>query len=443
MRALILVHNLPERGSWFRGLEIGRRLARAGHHVQFAYTSDKRRFRPVYRRVAAGALVPAGEPGCAPSEANQILSVQHARIAPPQAADESSFVWSENPRFTLFNDIQEGWSLFDNAVRVRDALASRWDLVYGLSHKPDCVLPALAARQRGAKVVLDWADWWGGSEGLFKLCVLRSNGHLSLPRVWRCVRRAVFEAESWWEPRVYGLADAVTLISEEYYHHPCAPRDLRDKSLVLHSGSPLEAIRPLPVEDARRALGLEFPEGATVFGYVANFHLDERLLLEAFARLCDVRPDVYLLVAGADFDQSDPDLHRRTRGRIFHAGRQPFTRIGHFLGAADLLVLPLSDLAIDRARYPHKLSDYVAAGRPIVSCDVGETGRLLRRYGFGSLTPPTAAGLAGGLLEMLDRRPEWPELGRQTREAAERHFDWDVLCERLFAFLRDRLNLEV
>lgn len=433
MRALILVHNLAERGSWFRALEIARRLVRRGHHVQLAYTSDTRKYRPVYRRMDASAQ----------SVAEGALSVQRGRIAPPPPGAPGEFVWAECPNFTFFNEIQEGWSLFDNAVRVRDALASRWDLIYGFSHKPDCVLPALAGKARGAKVVLDWSDWWGGEEGLYRLCVIPSNRHQSMPRLWRMVRRAVFAAESWWEPRVYALADAVTLISEEFLAHPAAPRGLENKSLILHSGSPLEAIRPMPKEEARAALGLQYPDGATVLGYVANFHLDERLLLEAFARVCDARPDVHLLVAGADFDQSDPDLHRRTLGRIHHAGRQPFSRIGHFLGAADILVLPLSDLAIDRARYPHKLSDYVAAGRPIVSCDVGETGRLLRRYGFGHLTPAAPEGFAEGMLHLIARRDEWLQLGAATREAGERHFHWDILCDRLFAFLEERLEIDL
>src|SRR5207249_2172066 len=110
--------------------------------------------------------------------------------------------------------------------------------------------------------------------------------------------------------------------------------------------------------------------------YVANYHMDERLLLEAFAEVCSKRNEVYLLVAGADFEQSDPALHQRIKANIRHVGRLPFEKIGAFLCAADILLLPLRDIALDRARYPHKLSDYAAAGRPIVACDVGETGRI-------------------------------------------------------------------
>ena len=46
MQALFLVHNLPERGSYFRALEIARRLAARGHGVELVCISDERKYRP-------------------------------------------------------------------------------------------------------------------------------------------------------------------------------------------------------------------------------------------------------------------------------------------------------------------------------------------------------------------------------------------------------------
>jgi glycosyltransferase involved in cell wall biosynthesis len=108
-----------------------------------------------------------------------------------------------------------------------------------------------------------------------------------------------------------------------------------------------------------------------------------------------------------------------------------------FLGAADILLLPLTDIALDRARYPHKLSDYVAAGRPLVACDVGETGRLLRRFNFGVLAPPIAEGFAQKIAKVADTPEHWNEMGTQTRAAAENHFNWDVLVDALLKRLRE------
>jgi len=414
MRALFLLHNHPERGSHFRAREIAVRLAARGHAVTIVTTSDRRYYRPTHRGARG-----IGDRGGTLAEI-------------------------EAPCRTLFNDRQEGWSLFDNGYRLGLALGGeKWDLVYGFSHKPDCLLAGLAAKLRGARLVLDWSDWWGGAEGLYQSCVLESEAFLAMPAPVRAWRRATFAADSFLEPRAYAFASAVTLISEEFLSHPGAPRDLPEKSLVMHSGAPLEQVRPVPAAEARAACGIELPPGAVVLGYVANFHTDERLLLEAFAEVCRVRGDVHLLVVGAGFEKGAAELHEACRGRIHHRGRKPFCEIGAHLCAADILLLPLTDLALNRARYPHKLSDYVAAGRPIVACDVGETGRLLRRYGIGEMTGPTAPEFAKGILDLATRPDAWLAKGRQVRDAAESHFNWDRLCDGLFGFLSDRLSLQL
>lgn len=48
--------------------------------------------------------------------------------------------------------------------------------------------------------------------------------------------------------------------------------------------------------------------------------------------------------------------------------------IGMYKGAHALLI-PLRNIDQDAARYPQKITEYLAAGRPIISCKVGEVGR--------------------------------------------------------------------
>ena len=434
MKALFLVHNHPNRGSWFRALEIARRVAQRGHTVQFAFTSDTRKYRPAYMPANSGELSPWPDPSLASSAVRDRLPLRN--VVPGK-----NFIWAEMPYRTLFNERQEGWSVFDNFVRLRDALSERWELVYGFSHKPVCVLPGLMAQMRGAKYLLDWSDWWGTDEGLFSRCVIPSQGFQALPFPLRFARRAVFGIEGWREPLAYRKPDAVTLISEEFFHHPRAPKDLSSRALVMHSGSDLEHIRPQTKAGSRNAIGLDVPDDAVVFGYIANFHMAERLLLEAFARVRQEIPNAVLLVVGAGLEQSTPEIHALTAGGIRHYGWQPFTRISQFLGASDVLVLPLNNIALDRARYPHKLSDYVAAGRPIVACDVGETGRLLKRYNFGRLCTPDSANLSATMIRAAKERATWEDEGNQVRSAAESHFDWNDIFERWREFVTDRTGL--
>lgn len=425
MNALFLVHNHKNRGSFFRALELARRFANRGWNVQFAFTSETRLYKPFYTPVDIAESYVAPDHGTHPNSRPDM-----------PAAGSAPFTWAEMPCFTFVNARQEGWSLFDNGWRIRDALVRKWDLVYGFSHKPDCVLPAIASKLRGAKVILDWADWWGGPEGLYQHCVIPSAGFRAMPRPLQLAKRAVFAAEDLWEGAVYRAADLVTLISEEYYKHPRAPKNLHEKSLIIHSGAPLDQITPTDKQIARESFRLHFPPEAVVLGYVANFHMDETLLMEAFAQLCRQRDDVYLLLAGAPLEATTPEQHTASLGRIHHVGWQPFSSMNNFLGAADILLLPLTDIALDRARYPHKLSDYVAAGRPIVACDVGETGRLLRRYNFGTLSAPTPEDFAKKIHTLANTPSQWQPEGEKTRNAAEQHFNWDNITDKLLTKLR-------
>ena len=394
---------MPNRGSWFRALEIGRRMIRHGHRVTLMATSSQKLYRPEVRVEPDGLEI------------------------------------MECGNWTLFNDHQEGWGLFDIASRLNRIPDLRPNLVYGFSHKPCCLLPALLARLLGARLVLDWSDWWGGPEGLYKSSVLSSFGFLSLALPVRLARRFVFELEGIWEARCLEVADRVTLISDEFYTHPQVPSDLYSKALTLYSGSDLNRIVRMEQAQARHALSEELhgiPSDAVILGYLANYNPDEALMLNAFAQICDQRDDVWLLAVGAGFDHTSPEIQERIKHRVRHVGFQPFERVGLFLGASDLLLLPLDNRKLNRARYPHKLSDYVAAGRPIVACDVGMAGQLIHTYNIGFLSSPNSEEFASAINTALSMdRVALDSLGAHVRRMAEEHWDWDVLCDRLFEFL--------
>ena len=107
------------------------------------------------------------------------------------------------------------------------------------------------------------------------------------------------------------------------------------------------------------------------------------------------------------------------------------------LGAADGLLLPLEANPSNVARVPYKFTDYLAAGRPVATCRVGD----LVRY-FDRSAPPIglagkaneegfAAAISGVFGEDFDRE----SAGRNARDLAEREFDWAHLTAGLEAFL--------
>ena len=148
----------------------------------------------------------------------------------------------------------------------------------------------------------------------------------------------------------------------------------------------------------RTGLGLD---GTFTVGFVGTVrpHKGLAVLAEAVAGLGE---DARLLIAG---DPGEPralaDLKQRLGRRLVVAGETSLDKIGGVLGACDVVAIPQSRTPEAAHQSPAKLFDAMAAGRPVVAGDVGDTAELLG--GAGILVPPDdPAALAAALGEVRE-----------------------------------------
>ena len=81
---------------------------------------------------------------------------------------------------------------------------------------------------------------------------------------------------------------------------------------------------------------------------------------------------------------------------------------------------------------PVKLFDYMAAGRPIVVTPRREMVAVVKRFDVGVVAPgDDPDSIAEALAPLLNDRRRAHEIGARARAAAEAHFDWSVVGERL------------
>jgi glycosyltransferase involved in cell wall biosynthesis len=412
LRILILNHNLRERGTWHRAWAIGRELGRRGHRVTLwtvapdhYYRSQRRFHRP---------------------EDGGILEVMTPSWAPLAGPDD-------------------GWGPLDVAWRLARVLTEPMDLCYAFAHPPNVWLPAWAARRlRRVPVLYDWCDWYEG--GIFpKRAQARRLG--LMPAGERALQRRVERWEIALERRMPRLADAgVTVISERLRDLALEAGRRADEVLLVPNGANLEGIVPMDPVECRRQLGLAEAFGGPepvgpILGYVANYHPDQELLLESVARAVRQAPAMRLLVAGAPLDAA---LTRRLglEGVVIHLGQWPAERIGLVLGAADALALPLEDNASNRARVPFKFTDYLAAGRPIVTSPVGDLAGWFAPGApdpIGAAAAPEPDAYGAAIAQVLTAEPSTrAAMGRAARSLAEREFSWPRLTDRIEAFLKGR-----
>src|SRR5207247_1029074 len=100
---------------------------------------------------------------------------------------------------------------------------------------------------------------------------------------------------------------------------------------------------------------------------------DLELAIRAFAEARARVPAARLLLVGPKSRDVGRLVQQLGIGASVHEyGPRPFAEVPTFLGAADVLLLPMSDNLMNRARGPIKLGDYLASGRATLANPVGD-----------------------------------------------------------------------
>lgn len=381
MNVLLLNHNVAWRSTFFRCLAFGRQLVRRGHRVTLVTTRPSGRF---------GA------------RSEEVDGVEVALM--PDLASGMA---------------RSGWDPSNVLHRLRFLRRRRFDLVHAFDCRPVVVHPALLARRlSGAPLVIDWADWWG-------------RGGAITERSSRLLRHAFSPIETFYEEHYRRRADWTTVISTALADRVEGLGVDPDRVTVIPGGADLERFAPLPRDAARARLGLPPEAPLVLFAGFVQYDLD--LVLESFAVVASEVPRARLVLCGPPSPAvgAFQERHPALAGRVLRAGVVEFDLMPAYLAAADVLLLPLRDSITNRGRWPNKLGEYLAMGRPVVTNPTGDVGALLERTGAGRLAGSDPAGFGEAVVQLLRDPEARTELGRQARATAEEELDYAILARRL------------
>lgn len=384
----MLLYNLAGKGTYWRGLQLARSLAKRGHEIVVLATSRDRRLR---------------------------FDTQPDRQKGVTLVEAPDLLWGS---------LRSGWDFWSILARIDWSQSRHFDLVHAFESRPTVIFPALYwQRRRGARLVLDWCDWFG-----------RGGSVEERPNRW--VRTVLRPVETFFEESFRTWADATTVINSVLYQRVIELGVTPERILCLPNGSDVEALRPIPRAEARRALG--WPEDVLIIGYVgAIFQRDSRLMAQAFDQICRREPMARLLLVGY-CNIAVEDLVAAPNA-VKRSGHISYSEINHYLAACDVCWLPMRDSGANRGRFPLKINDYMAVGRPVVTTAVGDVAELVRRGKFGLLAEDHPDDLARQVLALL-RDPERCEaMGRRARRLAETEFTWDQIGGKLEGFYQQVL----
>lgn len=191
---------------------------------------------------------------------------------------------------------------------------------------------------------------------------------------------------------------------------------------LMPNGCRPEAYVPVPEREYPVEVDLPGP----VAGVVGQFN--ERLdlgLLEAVAA-----GGQSLLLVGPRYEQEAATRRRLdalvARDNVRWVGRQPAERLPDFLAVMNVGLTPYTDTPFNRASFPLKTLEYLAAGLPVTSTDLPSARWLATEHIDLASDPDKFAALVR--VRLGEQRT--PELAAARRAVARRH-SWDARAEQL------------
>ena len=207
-------------------------------------------------------------------------------------------------------------------------------------------------------------------------------------------------------------ADVAVVVSQ-----PLADRwralGFRGPLRVLPNGVDVSAYRDL--DAVPPAPGIDLPRPvAGVVGQLSS-RIDIALLESVVAAGCS------LLLVGPRDPAWEPMRFERlvAHPRVRWVGPQPFERLPRFLKLIDVGLTPYRDTSFNRASFPLKTLEYLAAGKPVVSTDLPAVHWLSTRL----VTVADASGF-GEAARTLGLAPASGELVRERIALASQH-SWE------------------
>jgi len=207
------------------------------------------------------------------------------------------------------------------------------------------------------------------------------------------------------------------------------PASVRDRVSVLYNAVDTEVFHP-GIDNSLVRRELHIPPDAIVIGNVARLTpwKGQHILLEAFARIADQLPNLYLLLVGSSLFCSgryERQLHSRAsqlglNGRIIFSGyREDLPQV---LAAMNIFVYT----SLEKDTSPLSMLSAMAMGLPIVASNIKGLTELLTNNREGLLVPVgDVCALAATMKDALCDEKLRQRLGQAARTRCENDFSLD------------------
>lgn len=319
-----------------------------------------------------------------------------------------------------------GCGPLDILERIKVGMSGNYDIVQMFDHFPNITIPFNYLRKRSnMKFVSDWCDIYHLPGGFADGVGPRVN------KLYRSVNfgiRRILRAN---EVSIRRKADAVTVISQKLRRVALDCGVEEKKINVIEGGVDTDKIKPLSKEDCKRRIG--FPPESKVIVFLGRSQFDLDILIRSFARVRKILPNSYLMVVGMNLFKWAKDLASDLGviNGIKEVGYSPEEMLPFYLSSADVFGLPLKKNLINETRWPNKIGEYMACGRPTVVSDVGDVAEVVQTHRIGLVARPDVDSFSEKMQMLLSNDRLAEDMGRRARELACKKYSWGLMAGRL------------
>ena len=325
-------------------------------------------------------------------------------------------------RFYRTGQVRSGFARLPGELQLMRQLARKIEEVAKIerpsvlhAHSPVLnVLPALwVGRQLNIPVVYEIRAFWEDA-------AVDHGTYTANSSKYRMVRMM----ETWACRKASQVAVLCNGIKNDLIHRGIPAEKL---TVVFNGIDPQDFQSLSPDAEFAKSLGVG---GKKVLGFVGSFYRYEGLdlLVKAFARLCETRDDlVLLLVGGGETERELRDQVEKMslQGKVLIPGRFPHEDIPRIYSLIDILVYPRYSMRLTELVTPLKPLEAMAMSKPLVASDIGGHRELIRNEATGLLFKPgDVASLAGTLLRLLNDDGLRSRLANQGNDWVRQNHTW-------------------
>ena len=206
--------------------------------------------------------------------------------------------------------------------------------------------------------------------------------------------------------------------------------------IVIRMGADTDRFQPLPPAEkqaARASLGLAPEHRVIVFGGVVRPHKGVETILGAMRLTGD--PLLRLLVIGPLTDTLAEFTHSSVGSQIIAAGPKPADEMPRWLGAGDLVVLPMSPELLAQSQVPCKVFEAMAMGVPVIAGAVSDLPDIVA--GAGAIFAPGDTHALQTEIQMLfSDSSRLAALGQAARQKCIQKYSFSRMAQELIAAVK-------